>query len=171
MIRLADIDPTALAVTVHDGVLERVLSLSQHLGAIDPAPVLAALQGPSELRLAVHQLAHYARTGEPPEGRDDLVPEYLQTLVDCDLVPDGAELAGERDPSEPLRVVVLAALARDRLAVRRSIPEGWLAALAGVATSRVRQLVAGGEMRRTAEGIHASDARRWLAGRGVPGID
>jgi len=165
MIRLATIDAAKLSDEAHAAVLERVLRYAQHLGAIDPAPILAACQGPSNVRLSVHQLAHYALTGTPPEGRAEMIGEYIQTLVDLDLVPDSETLRGERDPSEPLHVVTMAALARERLDKRQSIPEAWLAVLAGVAASRIRQLVGAGELRRTSDGIHAADARRWLEGR------
>lgn len=159
--RLADIDPAALADEMHDALYSRLMALSQHLGG-DPVPPLTR---PSNVRLTVHQLAHYARTGEPPEGRPELVGEYIQTLVDLDLVPDADTLAGRRDPSAPIDVVAIGALARQRIDERRSVPEGWLAVLAGVAASRVRQLAAAGELRRTEGGIHAADARRWLESR------
>lgn len=165
--RLRDIDPAALGEDVHNQLYARLMALSQHLGG-DPAPPLTR---PSNVRLTVHQLAHYARTGEPPEGRAELVGEYVQTLVDLDLVPDADALAGKRDLGDPLDVVVIGALARRRLDERRSVPEGWLAVLAGVAASRVRQLAAAGELRRTEGGIHAADARRWLESRSSARVD
>jgi hypothetical protein len=165
MIRLATIDVSGLAAEAHDRVLGRVLRYAQHLGAVDPLPILAACRGPSNVRLSVQQIAHYAQTGTPPEGRAELVGEYIQTLVDLDLVPDAETLHGERDPSDPLHVVVMGALARERLDKRQSVPEAWLAVLAGVAASRIRQLVGAGELRRTSDGIHAADARRWLEAR------
>lgn len=165
MVRLHDIDPKRLADEMHDDVLGRVMTLTQHLGCIDPSPVLAAIAsggGPSNVRLTVHQLAHYARTGEPPEGRQELVPEYLQTLVDLDLVPDAEALSATREPWDPIEVVVLACLGREALAQRRPLTHAQLAALGGVATSRVRQLVAEGELRKVESGISSTDARRWL---------
>jgi hypothetical protein len=99
------------------------------------------------------------------------VPEYLQTMVDLDTVPPADQLTGERDPEDPLHVVVLAALARDALAQSRgTVPDGWLAALAGLSSAQVRRLASTGELRRGADGISIADARRWLRSRGVPGV-
>lgn len=166
MTRLENIDAAQLADETHDRVLARTLRYAQHLGTLDPTAILAATaSGPSNARLTVQQLTRYAQTGEPPEGRPELVGKYVQTLVDLDLVPDGETLHGARDASDPLHVVVMASLARERLAARSSVPEAWLAVLGGVATSRIRQIVTAGELRRTADGIHGADARRWLEAR------
>lgn len=167
MIRLSTIDPAALAEEVHETLAARVRRLAFALGY----DLHEGGAGVSEARHAVRLLAHYARTGEPPEGRPELVPEYLQTMVDLDAVPPAAELAGERDPEDPLHVVVLAALARDALTRGRgTVPDGWLAALAGLSSAQVRRLAATGELRRGADGISIADARRWLRARGVAGV-
>ena len=183
MTRLRDLDPAALGDAAHEHVLGRILAL---VGAIDPAgdpaPILAALGGRSEVRRCVAALAVYARDGAPPEGRPELVREYLVSLVGAEMLPDDLDPDDEPDDDGPLadvHRVVLAVLARERLRDGEAVPSAWLAALASVTPAAVRQLIAGGELRRWRAGdargsrrayVRADDARRWLAARVVPGI-
>lgn len=133
--------------------------------------------GMSDARWAVAQLARYAVAGEPPEGRRELVHEYLVSLVNAGLAPD--DLDPEDDPAgdeteQAVHLVVLAVLARERLADDEAVPMAWLAAIASTQPSYVRRLVGNGELRRWRRGIdesdrrvyvHPDDAKRWLAGR------
>ena len=168
--RLADIDPAALADAMHAQVAERARRLAFATGH----DLVSGGAGVSDVRHAVRLLAEYAISGAAPEGDRDLVPEYLQSIVDVDIVPDGDTMTGARDPDDALEIVVLAALARDAIAheATTAVPDGWIAVLAGVAASRVRQLAAAGELARVEgeEGIEVESARRWLQARCVADV-
>lgn len=174
--RLRDIDPAKLGQQAHEHVVERLHGL---LTAIDPMAIPPPLDGRSEVRRAVTLLAHYARTGEPPEGRRELVHEYLVSLVPAGLLPD-TDPPDEPTTEDPTAAivhrVVLAVLARERLADGEPVPASHLAALADVSPARVRQLLSTGELRAWRRGIattdrrayvHPEDARRWIDGRGA----
>ena len=167
--KLRDLDPAGVGDRAHQAVVDQILKLH---GAIetagDPSPILAAVASrPSEIRRVAHLLAHYAKTGEPPEGREELVEEYLISLLPSGLVESIDDpLAGRRDPETEIELVVLAVLGRQALAARRPLGDAQLAALAGLSASRVRQLAASGELRRVEGGISSTDARRWLDSRG-----
>lgn len=174
--RLRDIDPATLGQQAHEYVVERVHAL---LSAIDRMAMPLPLDGRSEIRHAVTTLAHYARTGEPPEGRRELVHEYLVSLVPAGLLPDTDppdEPATEDPVSAAVHVAVLAVLARERIADREGVPTAWLAVLADTQPSYVRRLVSSGELRTWRRGVedraaktrtcvHPDDAARWFESR------
>jgi len=174
--RLRDIDPTALGQLAHEHVTDRIHAL---MTAIDPMAIPPQLDGPSEVRRCVTALTHYARTGEPPEGRHELVREYLVSLVPAGLLPDTDppdEPATEDRVEAAVHRVVLAVLAREAIAEHRGVPTAWLAALADTQPSYVRRLVSAGELRTWRRGVedraaktrtyvHPDDAARWLESR------
>lgn len=174
--RLRDIDPATLGQQAHEHVVERVHGL---LAAIDPMALPPPLDGRSEVRRAVTLLAHYARTGEPPEGRRELVHDYLVSLIPAGLLPDTDppdEPPTEDRTEAAVHRVVLAVLAREAIAEHRGVPTAWLAAVADTQPSYVRRLVSSGELRTWRRGVedraaktrtyvHPDDAARWLESR------
>lgn len=171
--RLLDLDPQTLGQRAHEHVIDRIHGM---LSAIDPMHIPPPLDGPSEVRRCVAALTHYARTGEPPEGRRELVHEYLVSLIPAGLLPEDLEPGDEPETNDEtaaaVHLVVLAVLARERLAVREPVPTAWLAALASTQPSYVRRLVSSGELRRWTRGVqdrrtyvHPDDAVRWLESR------
>lgn len=172
--RLNTIDPQVLGQKAHEHVVERVHGM---IAALDPMAIPPALDGPSEVRRCVTLLAHYARTGEPPEGRPELVQPYLVSLIPSGLLPEDLDrISDEPETEDPttaaVHTVVLAVLARERLANREPVPTAWLAALASTQPSYVRRLVGSGELRRWTRGVtdrrtyvRPDDAQRWIDGR------
>ena len=169
--KLQDIDPKTLADDVHNMIVDRASRLAFEVGY-----ELREAIGVSNARLTVHQLAHYARTGEPPEYRRELVHEYLVSLVGVDLIPDldpDDEPEASNEVEQAVHLVVLAVLARERLADEEPVPSAWLAALGGVTPSNIRYLLGRGELRRWRRGVeddrrayvHPDDAKRWIEGR------
>jgi len=94
---------------------------------------------PAECAEALRALLHYAQTGEGSYS------VQARTLVDA------------------VQVAHDAARARACLAARAPLPPRWLAAVAGVATSRVRQLIAAGTLRRRGKGVDPASAQTWMA--------
>ncbi len=96
--------------------------------------------------------------------------------LDADTIAAGAKnlvlyARGEDAPlTVPARVLVEAvqtaydaARAREYLSRALPVPPRWLAALAGVDTSRIRQLVRDRVLERRDGGVDAASAQRWLA--------
>ena len=174
--RLRDLDPAVLAEQAHEHCLGRLTGLAFALGY----DLHEGGAGVSEARHAVHQLAHYARTGVPPEGRAELVHEYLISLIPLDLLPPSGD-PEEPDPTAPeavqgVHLVVLAVLAREALRQDQPVTSAQLAALGSLTSSAVRAHLVSGELRRWRAGpargdrrayVHPEDARRWLGARGV----
>jgi hypothetical protein len=173
VIRLSTIDPVGLGEHAHALVLDRAHRLAFATGH-DLVPGGA---GTSDVRWAVTQLAIYARTGEAPEGRRELVGEYLLSLVAVDLVPedmdpDDVPARDATEEEEGVHAVVLAVLARERLADGQPVPTAWLAALGSTQPSYVRRLAQHGELTRSTRDtgdrrtyVTPSSARRWLETR------
>lgn len=166
-VRLYDLEPSQVATEVVDRVLERARADLELLGyeieRPDACPVGAAAA----------RLTTWAQTGEGLY--EDEVTESYELLLQAFSssgreVPDG-------EPTDALSCVLLAAYAR-RALLRPSrgllVSARALAALAGVATSRVHQLR--GELPRISNpqagvSIKAIAAARWLAARGVAGFN
>lgn len=173
--RLLDINPAALGQQAHDHVVSRIHAL---MTALDPMHVEAGIgDGPSEVRRVVTVLAHYAKTGEPPEGRPELVHEYLVSLIPAGLLPEDLDRIGDEPETEDptaaaVHAVVLAVLARERLAQRQPVPTAWLAALGSTQASYVRRLVASGELQASKQDqgdrrtyVTPASAQRWVDSR------
>lgn len=163
-LRLRDLDPEALAREVTDAVLAHVLRL---VDLTEPGRG-SVPRLDRDLSRSVRCLAAYARDGTP---LDAPVGEYLVSMIPLYTSPMGeseiADLSSEVDPETPLGLVLVAAIARDRIAtgVEMVIHARELAVLAGLDVEHVRRLCRSGEIEQDAAG-----ARRWLAARGVPGF-
>lgn len=186
--KLADINPAEVAAEVVGWVAHQRFRLGMALWAVgttdpEPAPDWKA----SDIGLAVHQVAVYARTGTPPEHRAELLPEYLQTIGEA--LWTGAHpgvynavpfpwAAGAGEPTEAIDVVLIAAVARDWLSRDEPVTQQMVAVLAGVSTLGLRNLVSAGELKADVPDdddgrvrlVAAEEARRWLSARGVPGL-
>lgn len=167
--RLSEIDPEQLAETEHRRAVDRVHSL---LLALAPLSNYTLALGDGGWRgsvygHAVYCLARYAKHGA---ALDADVHEYCVSLIgpgDHALDDSGAP-----DPSTDLGMVVAGALAREKLADggRRKVTVRELSILGGVDPNHVRLLGRKGEIEIDDGEIRASEARRWLSGRGVPGF-
>lgn len=188
MTRLQDIDPEKLAEEVHGWLtsyrwrLDMAISFSGGDTRYPPTTWQS-----SDAGRAVHQVAVYAKTGTPPEHRQELLPEYLQSIGEAvwqaphpdvyQMVPFPWD-AGAGEPSTDLDVVLVAAVGREWIGEGRPVTQLMVACLAGLTVQSVRDLISAGELAATArdEGdkrvrlIEADEARRWLSGRGVPGL-
>lgn len=157
------IDPVTLARETVRAAADRVRALAM---AIDVRVKCALTYDmPDELTTlghAVQCLVRYARDGA---ALDAPLSEYLISVVSCE---DEINDAQTKDPKTPLGQIIAAAQARDDAERGEPVRMVGLACLAGVAPSRVGQLVAGGELRQSERGyVRADDARRWLGARGV----
>lgn len=165
MIRLHAIAPPSLAERAHEAAVGRAQRLAWATGH-----ELREHTGLSDVRLAVHQLAHYAVTGEPPEGRVELVHEYMISVAEA--------LGLDEQIDEELRLVLVAAEGRSYLHHGHDVAHRHLAALAGVSKAAVTQACRRGDgpqgWTNPDDGrdtlYAAEDARRWLSGRGVRGL-
>lgn len=175
-VKLSDLTPADVAAEAHD----RVVGQAQRLAFAAGYDLVPGGAHTSDVRHAVEALTHYAQTGQYPEGRPELIGEYLQSLAEplYTRATDGAgydvpELDHDADPETPWGLVLVAAVARDQIARRRGVTLAGLAVLAEVSPSRMRQLVSVGELE-TDGGkparVPAGAARRWLEARGVAGV-
>ena len=180
--RLADIDPAALAQATVAEVLDRAWRILSSLDVGRYLIVEASTSGDlrpvksdgsdwqrSVVGHAVYCLTRYAQRGE---ALDADVHEYMVSLIPAEH-PGLDDL--EPDATTELGLVCQAALARERIEACFSIGTTWLAALAGLTRGRIQQLVTSGEIASTLDAsgdtvIPAVDARRWLAYRGVRGF-
>jgi hypothetical protein len=185
--RLQDIDPERLAeevtgwLTAYRWRLDMAISL--HGGDTRYPPTTWQS---SDVGRAVHQVAVYARTGVPPEHRQELFPEYLQTIGEAVWQaphPDVYQMvpfpwaSGAGEPSTDLDVVLVAAVGREWIGDGRPVTQLMVACLSGLTVQSVRDLISAGELRAEARDeddkrvrlIEAAEARRWLAARGAPG--
>ena len=166
--RLWAIDSHDLALRAHRDVLTGAKRLARGAAAL---VVEGDARFHSPVQASVTALVLYARTGG--EDTSPTVVESITTLAVVDLC-SMTKLLSARDPVDDLDLVLIACFARRRLKFDppEAVPEGWLAALGGVASSRVRQLVVSGAIVRApkGEGIDGESARNWLESRGVPGF-
>lgn len=162
------IDPGDLASRVQQHLEDKARALAFELGY--------SLMGDgafSNIKLGVHQIAIYAETGTPPEGRPELVGEYILTV---------ATALGHLDPQSglyaELEQTLKKAQARDAITTGHPVPHDWLATLAGMSRKHLWSLskrrdapdakVDPDERRRRVYDPEA--CRGWLAGRGVAGM-
>lgn len=166
---LRDVDPRQLADAAQREALDGLWRRAMAVGVTNP---VEPSMSPSELWLAVHQLATYATTGQPPEGRPELAYEYCVSVAEYrDYVDDGGPT------QQALDEVLQAAACRDAIASGQPVTLDQLVALSGLSRSHVQRLVAagdapqpvevGGQGRGHATTFAAADARAWLSGRGV----
>lgn len=84
-----------------------------------------------------------------------------------DALPEGAL-------EDPIAVVLIAAHGRYKIHAGDSVSAAELAALAGLSPRMVRHLASKGEIEATGERVwrvRPKDARRWLAARGIEGLE
>lgn len=182
MIKLSEIDPVEVALEVCSWVVEHVRSVTFH---IDPsgeatAPLCRDLTN-SDLALSVAELARYARSG-PPHCDDANGPaEYLQTVAEVlltgahprvySIVPypwdESLDEGRDTDPEHAIDVVLVAAMARDRLESGSDVTVRQLAALASLGVATLRTYGSRGEFRVEGGEIAHAEAVRWLSGRGI----
>lgn len=174
--RLADLDPEGVAREVCEMAASHVTQIASWLGVVEPR-----FRKPSDciLGLTAARLTRWAQTGAGMRSDevDDAIRVVRQALYSRaadevrELTPElDAEIG---DPTNTISCVLLAALARRVVAVPQRgklVRARWLAALASVAESRVHQLAAEGRLRRVAQAIQTTDARKWLEERGVAGL-
>jgi hypothetical protein len=188
-VKLTDIDPATLAAEL----VERAHGHHVTRLVVDLDPTIEVKPGGmrgwqgTNLGLAAFVLAHYARTGEGPG--DAPIVEYLQSY--CEALYTRPADAGHYDvppldqvdgePTEAHEVVLVAAVARDLIAQGSPVSLLHLSVLTTaserpISYAHVRRLASSGEIETNgargagAHGIDASEARRWLAARGVPGV-
>lgn len=175
MIKLAELDPVAVAEEVTGWVTGHIFNLAFQ---IDPS---LPLRWPTPLSntglgLAVRELTAYAQHG-PPHCDDAGGPaEYLQTVIEAlhtSSHPDGYARAettaqGRGEPEHAIDVVIRAALARET--IERGVgkvPLAWLGAIAGLPVATMYVYVSRGELKANDGDVTCREARRWLSGRGV----
>ena len=168
---IRDIDPEALATSTHEAMRAKAAELAASCGV----PDFPLSTSPSRVRMAVHQLATYATSGHPPEGRSELIAEYIGDVYEVATALDEL-LPGSAALDTDLGVVIHAASARDALDRGDPVSRVQLAALGGVSLGRIGQLVTAGQLPRPEVGQDARQrlwdagvAKAWLAGRGVGG--
>lgn len=176
MIRLAELDPVAVAREVCGWIIEHVGRVIFHVGHPDVTWPTDGIEH-TDLSLSVQELTRYAQSG-PPHCGDATPGDYAQTVVEALWTAaypgayEGADLdaaLGRGEPEHAIDVVLRAALARERLehGARGRMPVAWLAALAGLPVQTLRTYQARGELAATDGEVTCSDARRWLSGRGI----
>lgn len=175
MMRLSTLVPTEVAEQAHDAVVSHVQRLA-FVAGLDVQPGA----GLSDVHHSVHQLTVYAQTGGHPEGRPELIGEYLQSVAEplYTRAGDGAgydvpDLGDDADPQTPWGLVLLAAATRHLIEQRSAVTLAGLAVLAEVTAGRLRQLVVAGEIQTDGAKparVTAAFARSWLEARGVAGF-
>lgn len=168
--KLRDVDAEQLATEVHDALESLCRSIGFELGL-----AIVGGGGPSHVRLSVHQLTTFAKTGAPPEGRAELTAEYMLSVA---LLLD--HLSGDAHAAlrARLELVLAAARGREAIAAGHDLHHDALAALADLERTRLWQLRKRGD---APEGrpdpnnrrhvVYDPDASRtWLSGRGVAGL-
>lgn len=132
--KLSDIDPAKVGDEAHDAVAAQAHRLAFAAGL-----ELREGTGLSDVRHAVRAIAHYAQTGEQPEGRPELIGEYLQSVAEPLYTRAGTgpgydvpDLDEEADPATPWGLVLLAACGRHLIEQGEHVTLAHLAVLAGV---------------------------------------
>lgn len=175
MIRLASLDPVAVGAAVTDRMLDHL-----HIRALDVG-ARVIVDGPSSLGFSAALLCDWAQRGTNGEQWDegmawDAVQHVCTALYSRAGEPgtfgggpidDGPQRA---DPDTAIEVVLLAAWCRTLLAQRTDVPVRALAALSGLRQQSIRNLASDGEIEMHQGLVAPDEARRWLSGRGVPGL-
>lgn len=178
--RLSRIDGPSLAEEVVRAVVTRIQSTALQLGP----GIEVRISGLEEVRAGTlyHEILDLVAWAQRGEGQPDEVHDLcLSAATACwpapiegpDLTP--AELYSEADPETRIGLLIVAAFARERIARGFGVTPRDLATLAGIDQSQVRRLIREGELAVKQESerkqeIPAAAARRWLAGREVPGF-
>jgi hypothetical protein len=182
---LADLHPPTVGREAVDLVLRRLGRLSVPLS---PGVSLDGLRvrGDTDLGLTVASLTAWCQTGalgdwEDNEDAADALLGAAESLCAAplrDWTPGDLDAAVDLPRgSDPGPVALVLACALDRVRISRGLPVSLagLARLASVDPSRVRQLVAAGEITAvpgagpSPSTVDADDACRWLASRGLKG--
>ncbi len=189
--RLASIDPPRLAREVVAGVVNdiqgRALALAPGLAVLVDAGELdgqrrrvADVLPETELYQSVLDLCAWAQRGDghPDETHDVCLPVATAVYpgaLDGSGESGPADLAGEADPTTEVGLLLVAAFAREKLSQGRALSARELATLASLSVLQLRTLIKRGELRASGGAdkdwtVKATEARRWLSGRGVPGF-
>jgi hypothetical protein len=184
VIRLADLTPDDVASAARRAVEDHILRLGWALAGLGSPEVRVPMPSPlGDLAHSLRALTAYAQTGAP---LDAVVMEYALSIGPImygsahDLAQgtwgDG-DMMGEAEPDSPWGVVLVAAVAREKIASAGvPVTTHELAVLGSLSHVRMRQLVEAREVtpsdergHRGAALVDAHEARRWLAARGVGG--
>jgi len=189
--RLADMDPESLARDVVRRALDHVQSIVTRIDPTWSARIVTVMGGDGEMPVGpdahglgiyatVVRLAHYARTGALGDWQDDAcaqdavldVMSLLYSEAGSGEIRGGEYDAADHDPETPIGLVIVAAMARMRLADRHTagVSARELGALAGITATQVRHLSRAGEIALEDGVVPRREARRFLAARGVPGF-
>ena len=169
--RLNQIDPEALAQSVHEAIERQITKLAFALSGDG-----LRLTGIPQIKLSVTDLARYA---QGVEGLDAPVQEYLISIappVWTRAADSGSYETKEFDEADPdkllpgewldeLVLVMRAAVAREKLDQGESLTPAELAILASASAIAVRALCRDGEIRATNDDgwkISAEECRRYI---------
>lgn len=166
--KLSDLTPISVFESVRAAINEHVQRLITRT-SIGPMPVELPCDA---LQITIADLTNYAQTGAP---LDVTVIDYVQSVAEIMSVAPGDDLL------TPWGVVCRAALARSELDSGNAVNLRELSVLSGLTLEGVRHCVKMGELVAMDERdssrpgapatlIAASEARRWLDGRGVRGF-
>jgi hypothetical protein len=179
--RLKDLDPVAVGREVSGQLVEHIWRLMLQL---DPV----AVPKPTELQsigLTTALLTRYAQTGRDSEAEEHITSEQLAhdriqdlctAMYSCAGKPgtfDAPDIElGGGEPETAWQLVIVAAWARTQLARGEGLATRELAALASVSLRQVQELVSRGELAKGEDGrVTERECRRWLAARGVVGVE
>jgi hypothetical protein len=181
--RLATLDPASVAEHVVQLVLQHIARLEF---VLSPGDIGMRAPAPSDsfstLRLTVTDLVTYAKVGElgdwtEPDGPRDAIQEICSALYGCAGQPGtfgvGAieESVSDAALEDAIGVALVGAWARAKLAERGAkLTARELGVLAGMDAQNVRLLARKGELTLEDGALGRAEARRWLSGRGVPGV-
>jgi hypothetical protein len=118
----------------------------------------------TQLGLLARDLLLFAKDGV---GSPEEAVEQLINLNELLGRAEPSVLGCDGDVEDALYVIARAVLARVTIARGDRVPLSFLAALGSVPLAIFRELVEAGEIVGTADHVHVSEARRWLATRGV----
>lgn len=178
--RLQQIDGPALAEEVVRSLVDRIQSTALQLGP----GIEVRITGLEEIRAGTlyHEVLDLVAWVQRGAGeRDEVHDTCLSVATACwpppfeGADPTPAEVYSEADPETRMGLLIVAAFARERIARGFGVTPRDVAALAGVDQAHVRLLIRQGELEaeKGDDGITiaAETARRWLAGREVPGFE
>jgi hypothetical protein len=173
VIRLAELDPREVAEEVCGWTIA-------HAIALFGPDILSTPPSMLQIRHAVACLTHYAQTGDELDARPadyiQTVVEHLYTATHPDVYSSvEGDWSRASEPHQAIDVVIRAAMARDILSGPRGrVPVQCLAALGGVSVGTLRGYGSRGaadpQIAIEDGDVRCSEARRWLAARGVPGF-
>jgi hypothetical protein len=182
--RISTLSPAVVAAEVDRRLLEHLGQLA-FVGGFG-ITVRVDVRGSSDLAVTAQALCEYAQKGLPVWDweTDEEAADACQSLVSRFWSPPAEAGSGtfglgplgdgyeEADMSDPIELVLVAAWARVELSRDEPVTARQLAALAGLDPQAVRLLAREGEIKLHGKPAVAapSEARRWLAARGVKGL-